>query len=151
MLKSMKPRRIILYVILPALILYLGMRFYAQYRHIEIYVSRVAAMPAELGLHMEEHKIDPLVTIESPYDSVEGKKLSLGEIRRLRSQIAWSKGISPFIDSLTIQTSTRVLARRTTSRVVREYQLVKEGDHWAIKGAARSEIQPSQPRNEDNP
>jgi hypothetical protein len=139
----MKPRRIILYVILPALILYLGMRFYARYRHINIYVSRVAAMPAELaaGLHMEEHKIDPRVTIESPYDSVEDRKLSLDEIRRLRSQIAWSMGISPFIDSLTIQTPTRVLARRTTSQVVREYQLVKEGDHWVIESEARTEIQ----------
>ena len=135
-------KRIILHVILSASILYFGMRFYAQYRHIDIYVTRGAPLPAQLaaGLHMEEHKIDPLVQIESPYDGADDKKLSMEKIRRLRAQIAWSRNISPFIDSLTIESPTRVLARRTTSRVMVEYQLVKKDDHWATESATRSEI-----------
>lgn len=137
----MKPRRIIIYVILPALLIYLGMRLYAQYRPIHIYVSRIAPMPAELaaGLHMEEHKIDPMVKIESPYEGAEDKKLSMEEIRRIRSQIAWSKAVPSFIDSLTIQSSGRVLARRTTGSVMHEYQLVKAGDHWEIESATHNE------------
>jgi hypothetical protein len=47
-----------------------------------------------------------------------------------------------FIDSLTIQSPTRALARRTTSRVMLEYQLVKQGDRWGIQDATRSEIHP---------
>lgn len=138
----MKPRRIVLYAILPALVIYLGMKFYAQHRHIDLYVSWNAPMPAELavGLHMEEHKIDPTVTIESPYESAADKKLSMEEIHRIRSQIAWSKRMWPFIDFLTIQSPTRVLARRTASRFMTEYQLVKKGDQWTIEGAQRSDI-----------
>src|ERR1041385_546970 len=98
-------RRIVLYVLLPALALYLGLRLFAQYRHVDVYVSRQAPMPAELaaGLHMEEHRIDPTVTIESPYDSAPEKILTPAEIRKLRSAIAWSSAMPAFIDSLSIQ------------------------------------------------
>lgn len=99
-------------------------------------------MPAALaaGLHMEEHKIDPTVTIESAYETAADKILAPAEIRRLRSAIAWSSAMPAFIDSLSIQSPTRVLARRTTSRVMLEYQLVKRGDRWMFESATRSEI-----------
>ena len=64
-------KRIILYALLPALACYLGLRLFAQYRHVDVYVSRQAPMPAEpaSGLHVEEHKIDRVVTIESRYET----------------------------------------------------------------------------------
>jgi hypothetical protein len=138
----MKVRRIIVFVTLSALVLYVGMRFYAQYRPIKIYVSRVAPMPAELasGLHMEEHKIDPMVTIESPYEGAKDKILSMGEIQQIRSQIAWGKSIPPFFDSLTIQSSNKVLIRRTKNDKMDEYQLVKEDDRWVIDSSTRTTV-----------
>src|SRR5712671_2223620 len=97
-------KRIILYMMVPAAVVYFGLRFYAQFRHVDLYVSRVAAIPAALaeGLHMEKHKIDPTVRIESPYDSAADKLLPPEEIRRLRTAIAWSSTMPAFIDSLTI-------------------------------------------------
>jgi hypothetical protein len=99
-------------------------------------------MPAELaaGLHMEEHKINPAVTIESPYESAPEKILSEAELRRVRSAIAWNSQIPAFIDSLSIESPTRVLARRATRRVMLEYQLVKRGRRWTIESATRNEI-----------
>jgi hypothetical protein len=49
-------KRITFYVILPAALVYFGLRFYAQFRPVDVFVGRVAPMPAELaaGLHMEE-------------------------------------------------------------------------------------------------
>ena len=49
-------------------------------------------MPKELaaGLHMDKHKISPVVTIETPYPRVEDIMLSTDEIRRLRTQLAWN-------------------------------------------------------------
>jgi hypothetical protein len=136
-------KKILLCVVLPSLALYLGLRLYAQYCHVDLYVARIAPMPQELasGLHMEEHRIDPMVTIETPYATAEDKVLPLDEIRRLRSQIAWSHAMPSLIDSLTIQSPTRVLARRTTKRVMLEYQLTKRGDKWGIQGVKRSELQ----------
>ena len=124
------------------LIVFVSMKFYAQYRPIKIYVSSVAPMPAELanGLHMEEHKINPMVTIESSYESSENKILSLDEIRRIRSQIIWKTDISPFFDSLTIQSTNKILVRRTTSAVIREYELEKSGDRWIVKSSSESTI-----------
>ena len=136
-------KKILLFVVLPCLALYLGMRFYAQYCHVDVYVARVAPMPQELasGLHMEEHRIDPMVTIETPYERAEDKILPLDEIHRLRSQIAWSRTMPALIDSLTIQSPTSVLARRITKRVMLEYHLTKRGDKWGIQDAKRSELQ----------
>jgi hypothetical protein len=137
-----RAQKVILFgIVVPSLTLYLGLRLYAQYRHIDVFVARVAPMPQELasGLHMREHRINPLVRIDTPYDEAEDKKLSLDEIRRLRSQIAWSR--AAFIDSITIQSPTRVLARRTTRRVMLEYELTKRGDRWSVENATRSEIQ----------
>jgi hypothetical protein len=144
----MKTRRIIVFVTLSAFVLYVGMRFYAQFRPIKIYVSRVEPMPAELasGLHMEEHKIDPMVTIESPYESAKDKILSMDEIRQIRSQIAWSKSISPLFDSLTIQGSNKVLIRRMNSNKMDEYQLVKEGDRWVVEGSTHTTVDVFQPK-----
>jgi hypothetical protein len=135
-------RGIVLYVVLPGLMLYFGMRLFAQYRHVDVYVSRAALMPVELSskLHMEEHKIDPRVIIETPYDRAEDKILPMDEIQRIRSQIAWSKAMPAFIDSLTIQSTNRVLARRTTRRVMLEYQLIRRGDRWWIEDATRLNI-----------
>jgi hypothetical protein len=137
-------RKVLLGVVLPCLALYLGLRLYAQYRHVDIYVARVAPMPQELasGLHMEEHRISPTVTIETPYERAENKLVPLDEIGRLRSQIAWSSAMPALIDSLTIQSPTSALARRTTKRVMVEYQLAKRGDRWWIQDAKRSELQP---------
>lgn len=136
-------KKLLLFVILPGLALYLGLRFYAQYCHVDVYVARVAPMPQELasGLHIEEHRIDPTVTIETPYERAEEKILPLDEIHRLRSQIAWSRTMPSLIDSITIQSPTSVLARRTTKRVMLEYHLTKRGDKWEIQDAKRSEIQ----------
>jgi hypothetical protein len=135
-------RRILLYVILPAAALYLGLKLYAQYRPVKIYVSRVAPMPAELaaGLHMQEHKMDPMVTIETPYESAENKILSEEEIRLLRRQIAWNGLASPFFDSLTIQSSNSVLIRRTTSRYRLECELARSGNRWSVTHSTRSFI-----------
>ena len=135
-------KRIILYVLLPALVFYVGLRVFAQFRHVDVYVSYQAPMPADFaaGLHVEEHKIDRMVTIESPYDNATNKILTTAEIQRLRSAIAWSGAMPPFIDSLSIQSPTRVLARRTTSRVMLEYQLVRRGDRWVIESATRNEL-----------
>jgi hypothetical protein len=134
-------KRITLYVILPALTLYVGIRLFAQYRHVDLYVSRQTPMPAELaeGLHMEEHKIDPIITIESPYENAANKILTSAEIRRLRSALAWSR--AAFVDSISIQSPTRVLARRKTARFIYEYQVVQFGDQWLIDNATRSELQ----------
>ena len=138
---NVKPHRIIP-VVLAALVIYLSMKLYAQHRHIDVYVSRIAPMPGELGagLPMEQHKVQPTVAIESPYDNAQDKILSMDEVRLIRSQITWGKRMPAFIDSLTIQSPTRVLARRTTSRVMLEYQLVKEGNQWAVESVQRTEI-----------
>ena len=138
-------RRVIL-VILGAWLLIaalsVAMRFYAQHRPIKIYVSRVEPMPAELanGLHMEEHKINSMVTIESSYESSEDKILSPNEINRIRSQIVWNPNIPLFYDSLTIQSSNRILVRRTTKSAVRECQLAKSGDRWRVESTSESTI-----------
>ena len=137
-------KRILLYVILPACVFYLGLRLYAQYRYADLYVSSTAPMPKELssGLHRQERGIDRMVTRETPYDHAEDKKLPLEEITRLRSQIAWTRAMPPFIDSLTIQSPTGVLGRRTTRHVMMEYQIVKRDERWLIESMIRSEIQP---------
>jgi hypothetical protein len=138
----MKWRITIIIAVLFAVVFLVGARLYSQYRPIKIYVSRTAPIPAELanGLHMEEHKIDSMVKIESPYENVSEKILSMEEIRRIRSQIAWSKEISPFYDSLTIQSSERVKIRRMTSRTMYEYQHLKQGDKWVLETVARGII-----------
>lgn len=135
-------KRILLYVVLPACVIYFGLHLYAQLRHVDVYVMRTAPKPAELvsGLHMEEHKIDPTVTIESPYEAATDKIVSTAEIGRVRSAIAWNSEVPEFIDSVSIQSATRVLARRTTGHTVLEYQLVKRGNRWRIESATRSEI-----------
>jgi hypothetical protein len=135
-------KRITLYVILPAAFVYFGLRFYAQFRHVDVFVGRVAPMPAELaaGLHMEEHKIDPTVRIESPYDSATDKILSPEEIHRLRISIAWSSTMPAFIDSLTILSASNVVARQNGKSYMREYQLAREGDRWVIVGMKRSQV-----------
>jgi len=135
-------KRIVVFMLLPVLAFYLGLRLFAQYRHVDVYVSRQAPMPADLaaGLHIEEYMIDRTVTIESPYESATDKILTTAEIRRLRSAIAWSGAMPLFIDSLSIQSTTRVLARRTRSRVLLEYHLVRRGDRWLIESATRDEI-----------
>jgi hypothetical protein len=120
----------------------LSLRIYTQHRPIKIYVSSVAPMPAELanGLHMEEHKINPMVTIESSYEDSEDKVLSPDEIRHIRSQIMWGSGIPAFYDSLTIQSTNKILVRRTTASVIREYELVKSGDRWILKSSSERTI-----------
>jgi len=133
-------KRILLYLILPACVAYFGLRLYAQYRHINIYVSRNAPMPVELaeGLHIEKHKISPIVTVESPYESATDKILTEEEIKRLRRIIAWSRGMPPFIDTLVIESPTRVVARRETSRMFAEYHLAKRGKRWILQASTTS-------------
>src|SRR5438552_159220 len=135
-------KRITLYVIFPAALVYFGLRFYAQFRDVAVYVSKVAPMPAELadGLHMEEHKIDRMVRIESPYDSAAEKLLPPEEIRRLRTAIAWSSTMPAFIDSLTILSPTNVIARQNSKSAMREYHLAKHGNRWTIDRATRQQV-----------
>ena len=134
-------KRLVLYILLPATVLYVGLRFWAQFRHVDVYVRREAPMPEELraNLHMEEHKIHPTVIIESPYDSATNKILVPEEILRIRSAIAWSRDISPFIDSLSIENPTNVVARRSGRRFLTEYQLVKRDNRWVVESSRRSE------------
>ena len=118
-------KRIVLFVLLPALAFYFGLRLFAQYRHVDVYVSRQAPMPAELaaGLHVEEHKIDRTVTIESPYDSATDKILTTAEIRRLRSAIAWSKASYPRVmvlpDSAAFEIAEQFLQTRAFDSALR--------------------------------
>src|SRR6185503_4045817 len=92
---SRTQKRILIYVVLPACGIYFGFRFYAQFRHVDVYVISAAPMTAELatGLHMEEHKIAPAVTIESPYETAADKILSPAELRRVPSAIAWNSAM----------------------------------------------------------
>jgi len=135
-------KRLVLYVLLPAIGLYVGLRFWAQFRHVDVYVRREAPMPEELrtNLHMEEHKIHQTVIIESPYDSAANKILVPEEILRIRSAIAWSRDMSPFIDSLSIESPTNVLARRFGRRFLTEYHLMKRNNRWRVENATRSEV-----------
>jgi hypothetical protein len=134
--------KIIFFAWLSIVALYVAMKFYAQYRPVKVYVARLEPMPAELasGLHMKEHGINPIVKIESSYEDSTDKILSPEEIRRIRSQIIWRTDLSPFFDSLTIQSTNKVLVRRTTTSVMREYELVKSGDHWVVESSTRSSI-----------
>jgi hypothetical protein len=133
--------------LLAVLALYVGLRLFALHRPIEVYVRRVAPMPVELAseLHVEEHKIDRMVTIDSPYDQAAEKPLSQQEIKRLRSQVVWSSWMPPFFDSLVIVTPTNVVAQRMTRRVMREYHLVKKADRWRIQSSRQSQIQTFSP------
>jgi hypothetical protein len=42
-------KRLVICVLLPALGLYFGLRLFAQYRHVSVYVTRVAQMPPGLA------------------------------------------------------------------------------------------------------
>lgn len=110
-------------------------------RNILVVVTLSAPMPSGgVGLHMEEHKIHSVVTIESRYEIDENKLLTPADIRRVRASLAWTGTVPPFIDSLTIQSSTRVLARRRTRHSLFEIQVVKRGDQWIVETAARTEL-----------
>jgi hypothetical protein len=137
------PKRIVLYVLLPAIGLYLGLRLWAQFRHVDVYVRREAPMPEELraNLHMGGHKIHPVVTIDSPYDSATNKVLALEEILRIRSTIARSRDILPFIDALIIESPTNVSARRSNRKFLTEYNLIKRGDQWTVENSTRTPLQ----------
>ena len=136
-------KRITLFVILPAALVFFGLRFYAQFRHVDVFVARVAPMPAELaaGLHTEEHKIDPTVRIETPYDKASDKILPPEEIRSLRTSIAWSSTMPAFIDSLTILSVSNVVARQNGRSYMQEFLLAKEGKNWVIVNAKRTQVQ----------
>jgi hypothetical protein len=99
-------------------------------------------MPAELaaGLPMEEHKIDSMVTIETPYDNAAEKHLPWTEIRRLRTTLAWSGTMPALIDSLTILSPTNVVARRNTTSSIHEYRLTKQVNGWVIEGVTRQQV-----------
>src|SRR6478736_1230777 len=122
----MKPRRIVLFVILPALLVYLGMKLYVQYKPIKLYVSRVSQMPAELAedLHMEEHKISSKIRIESLYENSDDKPLSLDEIRRVRAKLAWGLQVPIFPDSIITMNTNRVVARRMTKRIMEDCEII---------------------------
>jgi hypothetical protein len=62
------------------------------------------------------------------------------EIHRLRQAIAWGGSVTPFIDFLTILNPTNVVARKYNKSSVREFWLVKEGDHWTIEREKRRSI-----------
>jgi hypothetical protein len=137
-------RRLLVFVILPASVLYFGLKMYATTRPVKIYVSRSALMPPTLAtnLHMKEHGIDPVVRIESPYERAEDKMLSPDEIRHLRRQIVWNNLVPSFFDSLTIQDSNHVIVRRVTRRSFAEYQLARNGSKWSVAHIERNSINP---------
>lgn len=90
---KMKLRIVIIAVVLLAMFVLPGMRWYAQLCHINIYVSRNAPMPAELaaGLHIKEHGISETARIDSPCDRAENKMRSLQKIAQIRSKLAWNQ------------------------------------------------------------
>jgi len=141
-----KPQSIAWSVILLGLTTLLGMKLYAQHRRIEIYVSRAAPMPEELveGLHMQQHGISPVITIESPYAKAEKKIISMEEIGKIRSSLAWSVRTPIFIDALIIHSTNRVSTRRTTSRYLEECEIVKVGKEWVVESATKTDL-PSTP------
>ncbi len=145
----MKPRRIILYVILPAMLVYFGMKFYVQYKPVKVFVSRTTQMPTGLagGWHMEEHKISPIIKVESPYESAEDKILSPAEIRRVRAKLAWGMKMPIVVDSIIIQSTNRVITRRFTRRFMEECELIKENSDWSIKSGMRTEIRTTASNN----
>ena len=120
----------------------LGMKLYAQYRPVEIFVSREAPMPEELaeGLHMKEHRISPVITITSSYSKAENKIISVEEIAKIRSSLSWSVRIPIFIDTLIIHSTNHVSTQRTTSRFLEECEVVKEGEKWVIKSGTKTEL-----------
>ena len=135
-------QRIAWSLVLLGLVTLLGMKFYAQHRRIEVFVSRTAPMPDELaaGLHMKEHGIDPIVTIESPYAKAEDKIISTEEIGKIRSSLAWSVRTPILIDALIIHSTNRVSIRHTTPRYLEECEVVKEGNEWVIKSGTRTDL-----------
>ena len=139
----MKPRRIVIVVILLAATIIIGMKFYAQHCHVEIYVSRNAPMPTELaaGLHMEEHGISSVVRIDSLYEMATDKVISVEDIRQIRSKLAWSKTMPVLVDAIIIQSTNRVSTRRITRRFLEECELVKENAEWIIKSGTRTDAQ----------
>lgn len=120
-----------------------GMKFYAEYRPIKIYVSRTAQMPAELSsqLHMEEHQINPVIAIESLYQNAEDKILSMDEVRKIRSFLAWKFSPPILIEDLVIHSTNRVSTRRTTSKFLEEREIYKEDNQWVIKLNTRSDLE----------
>jgi hypothetical protein len=135
-------QRIAWSLILLGLATLLGTKFYAQHRRIEILVSRTAAMPYELaaGLHMKEHGIGPMVTIESSYAKAEDKIISMDEIGKIRSSLAWGVRTPILIDTLIIHSTNRVSTRRTTRRYLEECEVVKEGNEWVIKAGTKTDL-----------
>lgn len=135
-------QRIAWSLILLGLATLLGAKFYAQHRHIEIFVSRTAPMPDELaaGLHMKEHGIDPNVTIESPYAKAEDKIIPMEEIGKIRSSLAWSVTTPILIDALIIHSPNHVSTRRNTPRYLEECEVVKAGKEWVIKSGTRTDL-----------
>lgn len=137
-------RRVILFLILSAAAVWVGLRFYAQFRHMDVYVSSDEPIPAELaaGLHMAEHKIRPMVRIESPYDSADPGERVLGpeEIGKLRRALAWSSTKPAFVDALIILSPTNAVARQINKASIREYQLIKRGGKWEIEGMTSQEV-----------
>jgi hypothetical protein len=140
---SLKPKHIVLGVIIPAIAVLVGMKLYLQYRPISLYVMRTAPLPASLSnaLHTVEHKIESDVTIASPYATAQEKILPLSEIRKIRQHLTWNAMLPVVINSLTIQSSNRVIAEHSNKRKMCEYQLVKIGDKWRVQNVTHSVLQ----------
>jgi hypothetical protein len=141
---ALKQKHIILGVILPAVATLVGMKFYLQYRTIDLYVMRIGPMPPALSnsLHTAEHKIDPVITIESPYATAEVKILPLSEIRHILSRVTSHTMLPVVIYTLSIHSSNSVVARSSTKRMITEYQLVKANGEWTIQSASRNPVHP---------
>lgn len=135
-----KAQRIAWALIFLGLVILFGMKFYAQHRRIAIFVSRTAPMPEELaaGLHMREHGINSVVTIESTYAQAEDKVISMEEIGKIRSSLAWSTRTPILVDALVIHSTNRVSTRRTTARYLEECEIVKEDNKWVVKSGTRT-------------
>ena len=109
----------LLIIVAAAMSARIALTFYSQYRHVDVYVSQRAPMPSDLGSkpHMAGHDIDPVVTIETPYDKAEIKVLSLSELKEVRDALAWHPSNPVLVRVLSIQSPILVIGRCREGRL----------------------------------
>jgi hypothetical protein len=90
--------------------------------------------------HTEEHRINPVVRIESLYENAEDKIVSMDEVHKIRSFLAWNFSPPILIEALIIHATNHVSTRRATSKFLEEREIFKENDKWAIKSNTRTDI-----------
>jgi hypothetical protein len=130
-------KRILFYVVVPAMVLYVGLRLYAQYGPVPVYVSHEVLVAAKGAAGLDVDKNDRRL-IQYPYESATNKVLSVEELRRVRATLA--RGSKPvFVDLLVILDAEHVIAARYTKRAMIKYELSKVKGEWRIE--TRSVVQ----------